>query len=89
MLPRVLLAIQDPGVRKRLKEMFAGTDSLVSIVRATKDFWKRLSRESADFVFISRGLLPDPVFAVQGVVALERNVATVHVASVSACRCPS
>jgi DNA-binding NtrC family response regulator len=61
MLVRTLLVLESPELRKRVREALEPLDVMVGFARLRGDFWDRLSRENTDLLFVSRGLLPDPI----------------------------
>lgn len=61
MLPRILLALDNPVLRRQLKTLLKGEDAIVEIVKGRNRLWERLSRESGDMVIVSRSIIHEPV----------------------------
>jgi len=60
MLVRVLLAIADSSLKKRVGKLLEKTGVVVSRPPESLDFWKMLSTETFDFLIIEDRLLPRP-----------------------------
>jgi len=60
MIARIVLTIQEPGLRGELRKALAGPDVIVDAVSGRTRLWERLARRSADLVILSRSLLPAP-----------------------------
>lgn len=61
MLIRIVLAVPDPTLRKRLQDVLARPDVLIQVPRVRKDLWEWIAREPSDVLIISQALLPDPL----------------------------
>ena len=60
MLSRILLVIDDPPFRRRLRTLLKGENVIVEVVKGRHRLWERLSRESSDLIIVSRDLIPEP-----------------------------
>jgi DNA-binding NtrC family response regulator len=61
MLHHVLIAMDNAPFAKKLRSSFTGLDAVVRTVRTSAQLWKRLSRDSGDFIVVSPSILQDPV----------------------------
>ena len=61
MIVRVLLAVDSPTHRRRLRAAFQQPDVVVDSIRASSRLWERISRESGDLIVVSESLIPEPV----------------------------
>ncbi|MHC4481318.1 MAG: sigma 54-interacting transcriptional regulator [Planctomycetota bacterium] len=61
MLLRVLLAMRDAPLRRRLREMLPASDVIVEAVRSGSHLWERAARRTADVVIAARSAIPDPM----------------------------
>lgn len=60
MLIRILLAVEDLGVRRRFKSVLKSSDVITSTARLRGDFWQILSRASCDLFVLEKDLVPAP-----------------------------
>ncbi len=60
MLLRVILAIKEAGLRKRLRGLVPSADVLVDTVETRAMLWEHMVRKSCDLVLASRSVIPDP-----------------------------
>ena len=64
MIPRVILALQPPALRKRVEQLMAGPEIVVETSPVRRDHLLRnLARNSGDLFIVSRRLVSDPVDA--------------------------
>jgi DNA-binding NtrC family response regulator len=61
MLVRVLLALREEPVRRKLRAALVQEDVVVDSVRGRDRLWERLSQESADLIVVGRSVVPEPV----------------------------
>ncbi len=61
MLVRVLLALEDPMTRRRIKGLLKSSDVIVTSARLRGDLWRVLSKDNCDLLILEKDLLPDPV----------------------------
>jgi two-component system, NtrC family, response regulator AtoC len=60
MLLRVILAIREPALRKRIGRLLPKDDALIETVDTRKLLWERTVRKSCDLVVASRSIIPEP-----------------------------
>jgi len=60
MLSRILLALDDPALLRRLRRALVLPDVLVEVLNARAAIGPELARHSGDLLLISRSLLPEP-----------------------------
>ena len=60
MLMRILLAIADSDLKKRIGSLLKTADVVISRTRGSPDFWKLLSTETFDFLIVEDKMLPRP-----------------------------
>ena len=60
MLSRILLALDDPALLRRLRRVLVLPDVLVEVLNARSAIGPELARHSGDLLLISRSLLPEP-----------------------------
>jgi two-component system, NtrC family, response regulator AtoC len=60
MLGRLLLAIDDPRLRARVRRTAAQADMLVESVENRDKLWAQLAQEASDLLVVSRALIPEP-----------------------------
>jgi DNA-binding NtrC family response regulator len=60
MLARVILAIDDPSLRREVRQAVGGPDVIVKALRGTVRLWERAARETCDLIVASRSLVPEP-----------------------------
>ncbi len=60
MLVRLLLAIADSDLKKRIGHLLKSADVVISRPRGSPDFWKLLSTETFDFLIVEDRVLPRP-----------------------------
>ncbi len=61
MIARVLLAVSDHGLRRKLRSALDGGDAVVDVARGGGRLWERLADSSADVIVVGRHLIPAPV----------------------------
>jgi DNA-binding NtrC family response regulator len=60
MLSRVILVVDRPMLKKELTRALAAPDVIVESIRSRQRLWERVSRENADLIMVSIGLVPEP-----------------------------
>ncbi|MBK8179100.1 MAG: sigma-54-dependent Fis family transcriptional regulator [Planctomycetes bacterium] len=63
MLSRILLALDDPALLRRLRRALVLPDVLVEVLNARSEIVAELGRHSGDLLLVSRSLLPEPAAA--------------------------
>ena len=71
MLLRVILAVEDVALRRKLRHILTGTDVVVEAVRGRKSLWQRAARSSGDVLVTTESAIPQPV---EGSVALMQSL---------------
>ncbi|MFO7897747.1 MAG: sigma-54 dependent transcriptional regulator [Planctomycetota bacterium] len=61
MLARVVLAVQKPALRKKLRAALKHPDVLVSIVTSKRLSWENVANENADLAVVDEAVIPEPV----------------------------
>ncbi|MGB2821349.1 MAG: sigma-54 dependent transcriptional regulator [Phycisphaerae bacterium] len=62
MLLRVILAIDDAGVRRRLRRLLANADDVVvESIRGSQHVWERSARRSGDVIIATESMVPEPL----------------------------
>lgn len=61
MLTRMVLAVKDPQLQRRLEEQIMLADIQVECVEQTKDVWQQVVQSCADIIVISDKLIPEPI----------------------------
>ena len=65
MIPRVILSLQPPALRKRVEQFLEGPDVVMRSFTIRKDsLLRNLARNSGDLFIVSRRLIPEPVEAI-------------------------
>jgi DNA-binding NtrC family response regulator len=60
MIARVILAVQEPPVRRELRSWLAESDVVVKTLSGKARLWDRAARETCDLVVVSRACVPEP-----------------------------
>jgi two-component system response regulator AtoC len=60
MLARVILAVDNPPLRTKLRRLISQPDVIVETLRQRGLLWDRITRMSCDLIVVSRSLVPDP-----------------------------
>ncbi|MEO6711112.1 MAG: sigma-54 dependent transcriptional regulator [Planctomycetota bacterium] len=60
MLSRILLALDDPALLRRLRRALVLPDVLVEVLNSRAEIGPELARHSGDLLLVSRSLLPEP-----------------------------
>jgi DNA-binding NtrC family response regulator len=61
MLLRVILAVGDAQLRRRLRQLLSDTDVVIESLRGRKNLWERIARLSSDVVIASESVIPEPL----------------------------
>jgi len=61
MLVRVVLAIPDDGLRRRIRPLLRGEDVVVDMFRRGRNMWERAARKSPDVLIAHEGSLSGPL----------------------------
>ena len=61
MLLRVILAVDDAALRRKLRQILSDADAVVESVRGKKLLWERTARCSGDVVIATESVLPRPL----------------------------
>jgi len=61
MLSRVILAMNDAELRRRIRRMLPKEDVLVETVRGRNHLWERAARKSGDVIVATKSAIPTPI----------------------------
>ena len=61
MISRVLVAVDDLSLQRKIREHLSAPDVLVSVPRGRARLWQRISAETCDLVVLSSSYIPEPV----------------------------
>jgi DNA-binding NtrC family response regulator len=61
MVLRILLISEDPNLRRRVRTLMKGADTLISTSGGGEEFWRNLSTETFDLLLVEETSLPRPV----------------------------
>ena len=61
MLTRVVLAVPDAELRRRVRRMLPQDDVVVETVRGQRHLWERAARKSGDLLVAMKSVIPDPL----------------------------
>jgi len=62
MLLHILIAVDGPELRRKLRKLLTKKDTVVEILKDQKKFWKRIPRKTSDLLIASRHLIASPTF---------------------------
>jgi len=60
MLARIVIAVSEPALRKKLRKAVVAAGGVADSVREGEGLWQRLARESADVILVDRDMIPHP-----------------------------
>ena len=61
MLIRVILAVGDADVRRRLRRALSGPDLVIEAPRGSRHLWERTARRSGDMILATESVVPPPL----------------------------